>query len=329
MQASSVYFGGGTPSLWEAGCLARVLEHLERKLGFADNIEITLEANPNAAQAVPLAAFRLAGVNRLSLGIQSLDEAMLHRLGRTHNAKEALEAVERARRVGFENLSVDLLYALPGQSLEQACADARAVVALGPEHLSLYALTLEEEVLSQAIPMAGQLPYLPSEELSLEMRSQMARMALEAGLERYEVSNYARPGRACAHNLNYWKGGDYLGLGAGAVGAFIRPEGGQRWFNHRLWEDYARALAAGGLPEGEREHLSKRALFIERAMLGLRLTEGVEPEVLCATFGKSFEEVRGRISAWEAGGWATYAAGRLCLSERGMDIHSALCEQLL
>jgi len=329
MRASSVYFGGGTPSLWEASCLARVLEGLEKKLGFIEGIEISLEANPNAAEAGQLAAFHLAGVNRLSLGIQSFDDALLRRLGRTHNAQEAREAAMRVRRAGFNNLSVDLLYALPEQSLEQARVDVEEALALEPEHVSFYALTLEEEVLSQAVPMARQRMCLPSEALSLSMRSQMGHMALEAGLKRYELSNYACPGKASMHNLNYWKGGSYLGLGAGAVGAFMNTEGGLRWFNHRHWEDYAKALWGGGLPEGEREILSKEALFIERAMLGLRLAEGIDLQALCEAFGKDFKKLRGLAEAWEAGGWATYASGRLCLSECGMDIHSTLCLQLL
>jgi oxygen-independent coproporphyrinogen-3 oxidase len=329
MQASSVYFGGGTPSLWKPHCLARVLECLERKLGFAEGIEVSLEANPNAAEAGRLSAFRAAGVNRLSLGVQSFDDDMLRLLGRTHNAREARQAAIEAREAGFENLSLDLLYALPGQSLQQACADARAAAALEPEHVSFYALTLEEEALSQAVPMARQSPKLPSEALSVAMREEMAQAAWEVGLRRYELSNYALPGRASGHNLSYWKGDDYMGLGAGAVGAFIRGGEGRRWFNHRRWEDYSRALAVGALPEAEREVLSKQALYIERAMLGLRLVEGVELEGLCTTFGKRLEEAEALARRWEAEGWAVYASGRLHLTERGMDIHSALCLQLL
>jgi len=329
MQASSVYFGGGTPSLWKPKCLAKVLEALEKKLGFAEGVEITLEANPNAAGAARLAEFRLAGANRLSLGVQSFDDTLLLRLGRTHNAREAKQAAKEARQAGFENLSLDLLYALPGQSLKQACADAQQALALAPEHLSLYALTLEEEALSQAVPMARQAPRLPSEALSTAMRAQMAHMALEAGLGRYEVSNYALCGRASRHNLSYWRGVDYVGLGAGAVGAFMREGGGLRWFNHRSWEGYAKALAEGALPEKEKELLSPEALFIERAMLGLRLTEGVALEALCAEFGKNLEAMKELARTWEEGGWATYEEGRLRLSERGMEVHSALCLQLL
>jgi len=329
MQATSVYFGGGTPSLWEPRCLAKVLERLEKKLGFAEGVEITLEANPNAVDAFSLSAFRHAGINRLSLGVQSFEEAMLRCLGRTHSAKEARQAALEARKAGFENLSVDLLYALPGQSLQQACADAQTAVALGIEHLSLYALTLEEELLSQAVPMAKALPQLPKEALSLAMRRHMAHVAAEAGLQRYELSNHARQGRASVHNLSYWKGSDYMGLGAGAVGAFTRNGAGLRWFNFQRWEDYARALSEGKLPEEQREFLSMQTLFVERAMLGLRLVEGIELQPLCRACGKNVEEVEALAQAWEAGGWATYACGRLRLSERGMDIHSALCLQLL
>jgi len=329
MQAGSVYFGGGTPSLWKPRCVAKVLEGLERQLGFAKDVEISLEANPGAADVARLAEFRAAGTNRLSLGVQSFDDAMLRLLGRRHNAKQARQAAVAARKAGFENLSVDLLYALPGQSLQQACADAREAVALGIEHLSLYALTLEEEALSQAVPMSRQASKLPAEALSLAMRAQMAHIAQEAGLHRYELSNYALSGKASSHNLSYWKGGDYMGLGAGAVGAFIRGGEGQRWFNHRRWGAYAQALAGEALPEEERELLSREALYVERAMLGLRLVEGVELQALCTEFGKNVDTLKALAQAWEEGGFATYACGRLSLTERGMDMHSALCLQLL
>jgi len=329
MQAGSVYFGGGTPSLWKPQCVAKVLEGLEQQLGFAPEVEISLEANPNAAGQAQLVALHAAGVNRLSLGVQSFDDALLHRLGRTHSAKEAKQAANAARKAGFENLSVDLLYAVPGQSLGQACADAQAAVALGVEHLSLYALTLEEEALSQPVPMAKEADSLPSEDLSVAMRAHMAQVALEAGLGRYEVSNHALAGRACQHNLSCWRGGDYMGLGAGAVGAFIRQGEGLRWFNHRRWEEYAKALEEGKLPQAHEESLPPQALFIERAMLGLRLAEGVQLEALCTAFGKALRPMEALAQAWEADGFATYAAGRLRLSERGMDMHSALCLQLL
>ena len=329
MRASSVYFGGGTPSLWKPSCVARVLEALQKKLGFEEDIEITLEANPQAAQAAKLREFRAAGANRLSLGIQSLDDGMLRLLGRKHSAKEAKEAALTAREAGFENLSLDFIYAMPGQTLQQARADALEAVALQPSHLSLYALTLDAEALSQPVPMAKQRPQLPSEALSIAMRADMARTAQEAGLCRYELSNYALAGKASVHNLSYWKGGDYMGLGAGAVGAFMRGGEGQRWFNHRLWEDYAAALASGALPEAEREFLSPQTLRVERALLGLRLVEGVSPEVLHAASGKPAQEVEALVRSWEAEGLAVYASGRWRLSEKGMDLHSALCLQLL
>lgn len=205
----SVFFGGGTPSLaadaFVGGLLELVAPHV------ADGAEITAEANPGAADSSRFRSWRSSGVNRLSLGVQSFDDLMLARLGRIHDRRAALEAVERARQAGFANLSLDLMYGLPGQSPQQALRDLAAAAACGPEHLSWYELTLEP-----GTPFALHPPPLPAEEVLEDMEQAGRELLRSRGFRHYEVSNYCRPGRHCVHSVNYWRYGDYLGLGAGA-----------------------------------------------------------------------------------------------------------------
>jgi len=208
---SSIFAGGGTPSLFSGRAIGRVLEAVAARLPFAPDIEITLEANPGTADAGNFRGYRAAGVNRLSIGVQSLDDAQLKRLGRIHGRDEAIAAYRTARAAGFDNVNLDLMYALPQQIPEQALADLQAACDLAPEHLSYYQLTLEPNTEFAAHP-----PLLPDDEAAWDM--QLAGQALLArhGYAQYEVSAYAQPGRQCRHNRNYWEFGDYLGIGAGA-----------------------------------------------------------------------------------------------------------------
>ena len=224
----SVFLGGGTPSLFEPASIARVLEALERRLGFCEDIEITMEANPGAVDAAHFAGYRAAGVNRLSLGVQSLDDGCLKAIGRIHDAAAAVAAVRTARRAGFDNLNLDLMFALPGQDLAMAASDLARALALEPEHLSYYHLTIEPNT-----AFARQPPPLPDEDLAADMLDQAAERLGAAGFERYEVSAWSRPGRRCAHNLNYWQFGDYLGIGAGAHGKCSGAHGIVRIARHR------------------------------------------------------------------------------------------------
>jgi len=265
---TSVFFGGGTPSLFSPGAVGRVLEAAQRRLGFAAGVEITLEANPGTADAGNFRGYRAAGVNRLSIGVQSLDAAALKRLGRIHGPDEARRALALARAAGFDNVNLDLMYALPGQSLAQARADLEAAIALAPEHLSYYQLTLEPNTEFHAHP-----PPLPDDEAAWAMQEQGQALLAQHGYEQYEVSAYARRGRRCRHNLNYWQFGDYLGIGAGAHGK--RTLGGAiaRRARHKHPRIYVeRAGTADALQEDRR--VPAADLPFEFAMNALRLNEG-------------------------------------------------------
>lgn len=217
----SIFIGGGTPSLFSADALARLMDGIADRLDIASDAEITLEANPGATDAARFAGFRRAGVNRLSIGVQSLDDASLRAIGRVHDAAAARRAVAEARDAGFDNINLDLMFALPGQGTEDALSDVAGVIALSPEHVSRYQLTLEP-----GTPFWHRPPPLPDDETAWDMQSAGGRLLREAGYRRYEVSAWARPGRRSRHNLNYWRFGDYLGIGAGAHGK-VTDAGGE------------------------------------------------------------------------------------------------------
>ncbi len=267
----SLFIGGGTPSLFSAEALERLLSGLRARLPLRPDLEITLEANPGAVEQGRFAEFRAAGINRLSIGVQSFNEAHLQKLGRIHDQRAAFAAAEAAHAAGLENFNLDLMFGLPGQNVAEALADVANAMALQPAHLSYYQLTLEPNTRFYRSP-----PTLPDEE-QVEAIQESAQAALaEQGYARYEVSAYARQGRRCRHNLNYWEFGDYLGIGAGAHGKLTDPASGRI---HRLWklkhpQDY---LAQAGTPArlGGDAPIQTADLPVEFLMNALRLTEGV------------------------------------------------------
>jgi len=333
-RVETIYVGGGTPSLWDPACLGQVLTALRARLCVAPDAEVTLEANPGAADAERFAAFKALGVNRLSIGMQSFDAGALRALGRTHSAAEAEAAFRAARDAGLQNVSLDLLYGSAGHQARTSADDARRAVALGPEHLSAYALTLEAQAVE--VPMAKQLREgtlaLPDEESTAGMGDAVRDVLRGAGYARYEISNYARGGQSSRHNALYWKGGEYLALGCGATGyrqtsGDVRA-GGARYSNTRAAEGYMRALEEGRLAETT-EALTADDLFTERLMLGLRLTEGLDLGALCATFERDPELLLKRAKRLVVGGWATLDGARLTLTERGLDVHTEAAVRLI
>ena len=210
----SVFFGGGTPSLFPPEAIGAILDAASARLRFTPNAEISMECNPGTAEHGRFEAYRAAGVNRLSFGVQSFDDGCLQRLGRIHDSREAEYAVKLAQDAGYDNINLDLMYALPGQSLAMAVHDVERAIALAPAHLSHYQLTLEPNTVFAAQPPAG----IPLEDDAWDMQERCIEAMAAAGYTQYEVSAYAQPGRQCAHNLNYWRFGDYLGIGAGAHG---------------------------------------------------------------------------------------------------------------
>lgn len=208
---SSIFFGGGTPSLFSPQSIGRILEYVQKKIPFEKAIEITLEANPGTFEQEKFAAFKLAGINRLSIGVQSFQDAKLTTLGRIHGGKQAISAVEIAHHVGFDNINIDLMYGLSEQSLEDAMFDMNMACQLSPTHLSWYQLTLEPNTLYAVNP-----PPLPDDEHIWQIQETGQSILSQAGFTQYEVSAYAKENQCCLHNLNYWEFGDYLGIGAGA-----------------------------------------------------------------------------------------------------------------
>lgn len=266
----SIFMGGGTPSLFSGAAIGRLLEQVARRLNYAPDIEITLEANPGTADAGNFRGYAAAGVNRLSMGVQSLNAQHLKSLGRIHGPEEALNAYGLARAAGIANINLDLMFALPQQTAQQAEADLRALVSLQPEHISYYQLTLEPNTEFAARP-----PPLPDQDESWAMQEFAWELLAQAGYLQYEVSAYAREGRQSAHNLNYWRYGDYLGIGAGAHGKLSRASGIERRARHRHPKAY---LGAAGSAAAVQETLSIRVeeLPFEFCMNALRLRTGFD-----------------------------------------------------
>ena len=267
----SVFFGGGTPSLFPAAAIDRFLQAASARLRFAPGLEITLETNPGTAEHGRFEDYARAGVNRISFGIQTFDDACLQRLGRIHDSAQAEAAVRLAREAGFDNFNLDLMYALPGQTLAMAAGDVARAIALAPTHISHYQLTLEPNTVFAARPPGD----LPDEDLAWDMQEHCQAQLAAAGYAQYEVSAYARPGRQCAHNLNYWRFGDYLGIGAGAHGKISL--GSEQTLLRRWKHKHPGAwLAAAGTPAaiGGDERIAPARRPFEYMLNTLRLVEG-------------------------------------------------------
>ena len=265
---SSIFFGGGTPSLFSAQALGRILEGLEQRIGFADDIEITLEANPGTFEQAKFRDYRSLGINRLSIGVQSFQADKLKALGRIHDGDEAVRAADMARAAGFDNFNLDLMHGLPQQSMDDALGDLRTAIAQQPTHLSWYQLTVEPNTEFWNRP-----PTLPEDETLWDIQEAGQALLAEHGYRQYETSAYAQPGRQARHNLNYWTFGDFLGLGAGAHGKASSPDGQiRRHWKTRLPKDYldpAKRFRAGD------KLLEPDELPFEFLMNVLRLTDGV------------------------------------------------------
>ena len=314
----SIFFGGGTPSLMSAEFYSRLLDELAQRLPLAGNIEITLEANPGTVERGRFLGYRRAGINRLSLGVQSFQGDQLRALGRIHSGDDAEAAVEEARAAGFDNLNLDLMHGLPRPTPELALSDLERGLALAPEHLSWYQLTLEPNTEFHSHP-----PPLPQEETLWEIQDQGHARLEAAGLSRYEISAYARPGRQSQHNLNYWRFGDYLGIGAGAHGKLTCVEDTGRWRIERRWktrqpEAYlARRHDLRGFVAGRNEVVDAE-LPLEFSMNALRLVEGVPLSDWQAHTGRATTLLEKRLGAARNKGLLVEDVTRLQASSQGL-----------
>lgn len=268
LRVTSVFIGGGTPSLFSAESIGRLLGAVTAINGNTMPPEVTLEANPGSAEAGRFGAYRAAGVNRLSLGIQSFDDARLRALGRVHDSRQAHAAIDAARRAGFDNLNLDLMFGLPGSAPGDAEVDLAAALAHAPQHLSWYQLTLEP-----GTAFAHRPPPLPHDDTIADAFDRGAALLEAAGMHRYEVSAWAQPGRECAHNLNYWRFGSYIGIGAGAHGLSRRADGVFRRDKIRHPQRYRLASLAGSALHTE-NRVSDADLVFEFMLNALRLRDG-------------------------------------------------------
>ncbi|EHA14511.1 radical SAM family heme chaperone HemW [Halomonas sp. HAL1] len=314
----TIFIGGGTPSLLSPWFYERLLSEIEARLPFADDIEITLEANPGTTEQARFIGYRKAGINRLSLGIQSFQPDQLHALGRIHSGDEAVTAVTQARQAGFTNINVDLMHGLPGQTPQLAMDDIAQALSLAPEHLSWYQLTLEPNTAFHSHP-----PTLPEEEALWDIQDSGHQLLEQAGFKRYEISAYATDGYRSLHNLNYWQFGDYLGIGAGAHGKLSHIDPNGEWRIERRWKtrqpdaylkrmDDLRGFIAG------KQVISADELPLEFAMNALRLTDGVSLETWNANTGLSSDMLLTRLQTAEKKGLLMQMPEKLRASPQGL-----------
>jgi putative oxygen-independent coproporphyrinogen III oxidase len=321
IELRSVFIGGGTPSLATPEELGAILEALRTGFGLTDGAEITVECNPESTSLPRLSGYRRAGVTRVSLGVQSLDDHILSNLGRLHSAEQAGAAFAAARTAGFDNVSVDLIYGLPGLELVTWEATVRQVLRWNPDHLSAYALTLDEGSLWGAAGVKG----LPAEDTVIEQYRRLAELAGEAGYEHYEISNYARAERRSVHNQIYWRAEEYLGLGPGAAG-FL---GDVRYVNVKPVDRYCTLLEDGRLPRGTHETLTARQRLAERLILGLRLREGVPKAWIEERVALERGRLPGLFQGWHERELLMEEGDRVRLTEAGFLLSDALFVELL
>ena len=317
----TVFVGGGTPSLATEEQMAAVLDALRRRFVLAPGAEITVECNPESVSRRRLEGYRRAGVNRISLGVQSLDDRILPRLNRLHSARQAHQAFEAARQAGFDNISADLIYGLPGLDGPVWERTVRDMLAWEPDHFSAYALTLDEGSLWHAAGVTE----LPDEDEITGQYWTLTRLAREAGYEHYEVSNYARPGRRSAHNQIYWRAEEYLALGPGAAG-FL---GDVRYTNVKPVERYCTLVESFAAPVAAHEVLTARQRIAERLILGLRLVDGIPTAWLDERIRLEPGRLPALLTAWRARGLLVEDGGRARLTEEGFLLSDALFVELL
>ena len=327
-EVGSIFFGGGTPSLMPPETVAALLDRVRARWTLTPDVEVTLEANPNSAEAARFRAFAAAGVNRLSLGVQALDPTALRMLGRLHDRDEAIAAIEHARD-SFARFSFDLIYARPGQSLTAWQDELDEALRLAGDHLSLYQLTIEPGTAFATLQRRGAI-VLPEEEIAAALFEMTQDRLVAHGLPAYEISNHARPGAECRHNLAYWRYQDYVGIGPGAHGRLTRDGIKLATTQARLPERWLAAVERGGTGIEETVKIDRDRGIEELLMMGLRLTEGVARARLETAAGRAAEELFGR-NLWRLvdGGFLTLDEERLVATAAGRQRLNAVLAALL
>src|SRR6266511_116677 len=322
---STIFFGGGTPSLMQPATVGAILDAVARRWSIAPDVEITLEANPTSVEATRFRGYRAAGVNRVSLGVQALDDAALKELGRLHSAREALDAVAVARTI-FDRYSFDLIYARPRQTPAAWAVELKRAIAEAAEHLSLYQLTIEQDTPFFALHAAGKL-VVPNEDTARALYDTTQEICAGAGLPAYEVSNHARPGAECRHNLVYWRGHEYAGIGPGAHGRLDLD--GERYATATEKRPEAWLMRVESLGHGlvTDEALTREQIADEFLLMGLRLAEGVDPARYAQLAGRALDPRRIALLSAE-GAVETTPGGRLRVTQSGFPVLDAVVADL-
>jgi putative oxygen-independent coproporphyrinogen III oxidase len=319
---SSIFIGGGTPSLFMPEAFDALLAAIRARVSLLPNAEITLEANPGTVEANKFEGFRAAGINRISIGIQSFDDNKLKALGRIHSADEAKRAIETAQQY-FDNINLDLMYALPQQGLEQAQRDIETAISFGTQHLSAYHLTLEPNTAFHHSP-----PPLPDDDLSADMQEMIEATLAAAGFEHYETSAFAKPNQRCRHNLNYWNFGDYLGIGAGAHGKLTSHTGAVRETRRKNPRDYLQAAARGEFAL-ERRDIAAKELPFEFMLNALRLCEGFQIRLYPERTGLAIAGIQKQILAAQREGLLDVSSEKITPTKQGQRFLNALLRRFL
>lgn len=329
-EVTTIFFGGGTPSILKAGWIADILNAIHRNFKVRKDAEITIECNPGTLTFEKLSIYKSAGINRISVGLQSASDAELRELGRIHTYEDFLRSYDLIRKKGFSNVNIDLMAALPGQTLKSYEQTLRRVLALKPEHISAYSLIIEEGTpfyekyeADELLREKGEKPQmLPSEETERLMYERTKELLLAHGYERYEISNYARRGYACRHNIGYWRRENYLGFGLGSASLLEN----ERFHNTTDLTDYL----GGDYLAYEQEKLDKKSQMEEFMFLGLRMTDGISTECFRQTFGLTVELVYGPVLEQQiADRLLRKEDGRIFLTERGLDVSNYVMAQFL
>ena len=317
-RVETIFFGGGTPSILTGDQMKSLMDAICSSFCVAPDAEISMEANPGTLTAAKLAAYRAAGINRLSIGVQALNDRLLQNIGRIHTTREAIESVSMAKDAGFDSLNIDLMYGLPGQSVEDFTDTLNHALTLPVTHLSMYSLIVEEGTPLYRRVEQGE--SVPGDEEALAMQHAAAQIAAGRGLFRYEISNYAKPGFECRHNLVYWRRGDYLGLGCAAHSLMDNA----RFSNTTSLSEYL-----SGIRQTDYQPLDQTDALTETVMLALRTCEGMDMSLYRALSGMAFSKKEGTIQRLLSEDLAVSKDNRLSLTERGMDVLNAVIEALI
>lgn len=318
-EVASVYFGGGTPSLMSPAFFTTLLNSLRRRFQLRADAEVSCEVNPKTADVEWFKGARRAGITRASIGVQSFDDGLLSKLGRVHTAEDAMQAVAEAQDAGFDSVGIDLMFGIPGETVRMLEDDVRTAMTFQPEHISAYQLTVEEGT-PLALATGGVHP-ISDDELLEQMRI-VARMIERGGWKRYEISNYAKPGFECRHNMNYWRYGEYLGLGAGAT-SFLSA---RRWTQVRDMTEYMRGTGE----RAESEEIDVETQMAEFCFLGLRTADGIDGGDFERRFDREFDQTYGDIELeLTRDGLVLRSQGRIMLSPRGIELSNQVFERFL